>query len=128
MISAMTETTFDSALTIRTVASAKRALDHAVADLRAGEIRFKGQKVTKEAVVNALWLAIADIEPTRLERWLVPYVAKLEVVMRREPAASDDDGPPIPTSPPAEPRQASVILPKAQADEAASRGRKRKSS
>lgn len=105
MISKMSEAVFDTGITIRTVSAAKRALDRATADLRAsGRIRFKGQKVTKEAVINAMWLAIADVDPDRLERWLAPYVVKLEEEMRKgsTPVVEDDDpfpGPPAGNTP-----------------------------
>ena len=74
---------------VRTVGGAKHALDLVVASLRStGRLRFRGRKVTQEAVVNALWLAAADVEVERLERWLAPYFARLEDILRAPTEAS----------------------------------------
>lgn len=76
---------------VRTVGGAKRALDVVVASLRStGKLKFRGRNVTQEAVVNALWLAAADVDTVRLERWLAPYVEKLEAMLQPQGDAKPD--------------------------------------
>lgn len=83
-VSDMPKFSYEWQVSIRSAASVKRALDRVVADLKAserpGRLRFEGKKISKEAVVNAmyLWLAGQDVED--VERALAGPVAQLDAL------------------------------------------------
>lgn len=69
-------------------------------------------------MINALWLASADVEPLRLEKWLAPYVEKLEAMLRDPGDADDQADGEFPGDAPAPPRHEVGII--AMRDESAS--------
>lgn len=85
MISEM-EARFQKTVTIKTDKAPQYALDQVIARLKASdEIRWKGFTVTKEAVVNALWLWVKDMDPATVEKAMAVYVPKLEAILKGDP-------------------------------------------
>jgi hypothetical protein len=86
---AMKEAQFDRAVTVKTTPKAQKALGQAVTTAKAAEaVRWRGRVATKEAVVNASWLFLADLPEADLERLMAAYIPYLEALMRGEVPAS----------------------------------------
>jgi hypothetical protein len=84
---------YENQVAIRSTPAVVRELDRIVADMRAsGRVRFKGRKITKEAVVNALILWVADQDQEAVEAVLAGPVARLEAILAG-PGDRDDEGP-----------------------------------
>lgn len=82
IIRGMPELSYENQIAIRSTAKAVLALDNLVSALRAsGRVRFRGRKVTKEAVVNAVWLWLADQSVDDVEQCLLTYVPRLEAIL-----------------------------------------------
>jgi hypothetical protein len=92
MISKMTDPVFEKAITIRTSKIPRLALDRVVADLKSSDrVRWKNSGVSKEAVINAIWLWIGDMDPATVEEAMSRYVPRLEAVLRGEPEPEADE-------------------------------------
>jgi hypothetical protein len=71
---------------IKTTAKADAALVRVLANLReSNRVRWKGGRATQEAVYNAIWLWLEDLNPETIESAMAVYVPRLEAIMRGEP-------------------------------------------
>jgi hypothetical protein len=100
---AMKPIEFEKAVTIKITGAAQKALGRAVASVKASRmVRWKGRDATKEAVVNASWLYLADLPEAELERIMAIYIPRLEAAMGSEaggPAAPAEAPDPPPGGP-----------------------------
>lgn len=87
MVLMATETVYEFSMQVRTATAPKYAIDHAVARLRAMPgVRFRGRKVSQEAVINAAFLMLADMDDAELEETMGHYVGALEELLRGDQA------------------------------------------
>jgi hypothetical protein len=94
MICTMKDVLFDQTLNVKTAGISKLALDQIVARLRAtGRVKWKGNRVTKEAVVNALWMWAGEMDPSLVEEAMLIYVPKLEATLKGESVPEDAPAP-----------------------------------
>lgn len=85
MICVMSDPVFEKAITIRTTAKAKRAIDRVVASVKSSEkVKWKEGGATKEAIINASWLWLDDQPEEFVEGLMARYVPRLEALMRGE--------------------------------------------
>lgn len=78
----MKDLPFTMPVQIRTDPKAKAAFDRVVADLRASEwVRWKGRRVTKEAVFSAVWLYLDSLDDDELARIFGEWLPRLEALM-----------------------------------------------
>jgi hypothetical protein len=90
----MSEPTFEKGLNIRTTPKAQRALKRVVASLKGSErARWCGKDVTQEAVINASWLWMQDLDEHALEEVMARYLPRLEAIMRGEDPGPASDHP-----------------------------------
>ncbi len=91
MMHPMSEPTFELRKQIKTTAVADSALGEVVSRLKgAKSIRWKGKRVTQEAVVNAAWLWLKEMPGDQLEEAMAQFVPRLEALMRGEPIVAAD--------------------------------------
>jgi hypothetical protein len=82
----MSEPVFELRKQIKTTAKADAALVRVLANLReSNRVRWKGGRATQEAVYNAIWLWLEDLNPETIESAMAVYVPRLEAIMRGEP-------------------------------------------
>lgn len=81
-------------ITTRSVWEINDALDQVVR--RAGRrLKFRGRKLSREAVVNGAIVALSGMDADALVRFLAPHVAAIEAMLGRDapPEADDPPGP-----------------------------------
>ena len=84
----MPEPEFEKTVTFKTTAKAQRAVNRLVAELKASNrVGFRGEEVTKEAVINAIWVWLEEFEFEALEEAMVRSMPRLEAYMRGEEPA-----------------------------------------
>lgn len=126
MIQAMREFTKDDQIAVWSDAEVKLLLDLAVARLKASKrVRFRGKKVTQQAVVNAAFVRLGLMAQAELENFMLDCLPRLKEVLEseapktkaRKTAPSSDD-----------PRHADPLLGEGKPTEkaATSKGRGRK--
>jgi hypothetical protein len=92
----MAKLSYENQIAIRSTGKVIQALDNLVAAMRgSGKVRFRGRTVTKEAVVNAVWLWLADLEPDQVEAALSIYVPRFEAMI--DNSSSTEVAPSLPT-------------------------------
>jgi hypothetical protein len=96
-------TPFEKGLTIRTTRKAQRALDRVVNAVKASErVRWKGDESkgdpSKEAIVNAVWLWVADMDEDAVIDAMAVYVPKLWAILTAEAAAARGGKVPAPSN------------------------------
>lgn len=91
----MSEPVFELRKQIKTTALADAALGRIVSNLRgSNRVRWKGKRVTQEAVFAAVWMWLEELGPDAVEEAMVRHVPRLEALMRGEPDTGL--GPPAP--------------------------------
>lgn len=76
------ELSYEDQQTIRSDGEIVLALEGVVSRLKATRrVKYKGKKVSKEAVVNASWLMLADMPMEVLETQITKYLARLEALL-----------------------------------------------
>lgn len=70
---------------IKTTAESEAALSEVVARLVRAGVRWKGRKLTQEAIVNASWLLLAGMEDAALVSAMREYLPRLEDLMTGTP-------------------------------------------
>lgn len=81
---------FSQPIQVRIAPKAKLSLDRVLAELRAsGVLRFRGKRVTQEALLNASWLLMESMDVEELEAALAPHFARLETLVGYSAEASD---------------------------------------
>lgn len=70
---------WDKRLTLRFHPETRKALRRVVHRLAVEKgMQFQGQEATQEAIVNATWLALLDMDPEKAAQWLAPYLRRVE--------------------------------------------------
>jgi hypothetical protein len=106
---AMKPIEFEKAVTVKTCGPAHNALRRAVVVLKASDaVRWRGREATLEAVVNASWLYLADLDDAELERIMAIYIPRLEAVMGGGTAGASEAPADVPDPPPGGPILAKV--------------------
>lgn len=99
MIRVMTEP-LEHQLTFRCLLSVFGRFEGLLAQLRArGRLMYKGRRVTREGIVNALLLHVSDLPPDQAESFLGPLLGRVESALAGNdpgagPAASPAAVPP----------------------------------
>jgi hypothetical protein len=78
----MAELSYDNQISTRSTPKVVQALDMLLAQLRgSGRVRFRSRRLSKEALVNAMCLMLADLDVAQVEALLAPHVARLEAIL-----------------------------------------------
>lgn len=102
MISEMETVSFDKNLNFRTTGVAQDAIDLVLLRVkRARRATWKGRAPSKESLINASWLYLADLPDEELNRIFGEYLPKLEALMGDE-SDGEANGEPSAPAPPRE--------------------------
>lgn len=86
------ELSYEDQKSIRSDAEVVLALEGMVSRLKADRrVRYRGRKVSLEAVVNAGWLMLADLPMERLVPLMVEWIGRLEALLDAGDARSPAD-------------------------------------
>lgn len=93
----MKDFSYDHQITIRSVGPLKKVFDNLVTDLKASaNLRFRGNKMSREAFANAIWLYFGDMELGQIERLLEPYVRRVEEILGEGASPASREVPDLP--------------------------------